>query len=194
MSIIPTLMPLKGDRYEYEMGVLMTIVRKGLPFKTLPVSTIYENGNACSHFSPVRDTIRINRLVLSDFLRFAGVSITSFMIDQGLAWWGAAALHMLGVDRAGCIWVSGFTARIVSSVFNFSLNRSFVFRSDCGIASSAWKYALLCVAVIVLSNAGVTAFSFIGVPRGVAKFACDILLCVFGYGVQSRFIFRKDGA
>ena len=190
-SALPMLTSLKGDRYEYEMGVLMAIVRGGASVKTLPISTIYENGNACSHFSPIRDTIRINRLVLADFLRFAGVSMASFVIDQGLAWGFAAALHMAGVERAGVIWASGFGARLVSSVFNFTLNRSFVFRSDCGIASSAWKYALLCVAVIVLSNAGVTAFSFAGVPRGAAKFACDILLYILGYSVQAKLIFRQ---
>lgn len=191
MSILPMLTSLNGDRYEYEMGVLMAIVRRNVSVKTLPISTIYENGNACSHFSPIRDTIRINRLVLADFFRFAGVSMASFVIDQGLAWGFAAALHMAGVERAGVIWASGFGARLLSSVFNFGLNRSFVFRSECGIASSAWKYALLCVIVIVLSNAGVTALSFAGVPRGPAKFACDILLYILGYRVQSKFIFRQ---
>ena len=193
MSMFSMLMSLEGDRYEYEMGVLMALVRRNIPVKTLPIRTIYENGNACSHFSPIRDTIRINRLVLADFFRFAGVSIASFVLDQGLACGFAAALHMAGVEKAGVIWASGFAARFVSSVFNFSLNRSFVFKSSCGIASSAWKYALLCVIVIVLSNAGVTVLSFAGVSRGFAKFMCDILLYLVGYSVQSKLIFRQGG-
>ena len=97
----------------------------------------------------------------------------------------------MGVTKTGVIWASGFAARLLSSVFNFSLNRSFVFRSGCGIGASAWKYALLCVIVIVLSNAGVTALSFVGVPRGVAKFVCDVLLYFVGYRIQSRFIFKQ---
>ena len=194
MSALPMLVSVRGDRYEYEMGVLMTLVRRNIPVRTLSISTIYENGNACSHFNPVRDAIRINRLVLADFLRFAGVSIASFVLDQGLAWGFAAALHIAGVEKAGVIWASGFAARLISSVFNFSLNRSFVFRSGCGIASSAWKYALLCLVVIVASNAGVTALSFAGIPRGAAKFVCDILLYFAGYSIQSKFVFREKGA
>lgn len=190
-SRLPLLMSVAGERYEYEMGVLMTMVRRNVPVKTLSIRTIYENGNACSHFSPIRDTIRINRLVLADFFRFAGVSIASFVLDQGLAWGFASALHMAGADRAGVIWASGFAARLVSSVFNFSLNRSFVFKSGCGIVSAAWKYALLCVLVIVLSNAGVMALSFAGIPRGAAKFVCDILLYFVGYNVQSKLIFKR---
>lgn len=162
-----------------------------MPVKTVPIKTVYEDGNASSHFSPLKDTIRINRLVLADFFRFAGVSISSFVLDQGLAWGFSAVLHFAGVEKAGVIWASGFAARIVSSVFNFSLNRSFVFKSGCGIGSAAWKYALLCLLVIVLSNAGVTALSFAGMPRGAAKFLCDIVLCFVGYGVQSRFVFGR---
>ena len=192
IGLLPLQMSVQGDRYEYEMGVLMTMVRKGIFLKTLPIRTIYENGNSCSHFNPLKDTIRINRLVLADFIRFAGVSIASFLLDQSLAWGFAVALRALGVTTTGVIWASGFAARLLSSVFNFSLNRSFVFRSDCGIGASAWRYSLLCVIVIVLSNAGVTALSFVGVPRGLAKFVCDVLLYFAGYRIQSRFIFKHS--
>ena len=190
LSALPMLMSVEGDRYEYEMGVLMRMARDGTDVKTLPIRTIYENGNACSHFSPLMDTIRINRLVFMDFFRFAGVSIVSFVLDQGLAWGFAAALHSIAFDATGVIWASGFAARLISSVFNFSLNRSFVFKSRCGVAASAWKYAMLCLLVIVLSNAGVTALSFVGVPRGAAKFICDVVLYFAGYRIQSKFIFR----
>ena len=190
-SMLPQMLEAPGERYEYEMGVLMMLVRNRLPVKTVPIRTVYEDGNACSHFSPLKDTIRINRLVLADFFRFAGVSIASFVLDQGLAWGFSAALHFAGVEKAGVIWASGFAARIVSSVFNFALNRSFVFKSGCGIGQAAWRYALLCVIVIVLSNAGVTALSFAGLPRGAAKFLCDIVLCLVGYRVQSRFVFGR---
>ena len=192
MELLPLQMSVRGERYEYEMGVLMAMVRKGVSMRTLPIRTIYENGNSCSHFKPLQDTIRINRLVLADFIRFAGVSIASFTLDQSLAWGFAVALRAAGLTETAVIWASGFSARLMSSVFNFSLNRSFVFKSGCGIGSSAWKYALLCVAVIVLSNAGVSALSFAGVPRGAAKFVCDVLLYFAGYRVQSKFIFRHS--
>ena len=190
MDLLPLQMSVPGERYEYEMGVLMTMVRRNVQMKTLPIRTIYENGNSCSHFNPIKDTIRINRLVLAGFIRFAGVSVASFVLDQGLAWGFSAALKAMGVTTACVIWTSGFAARLLSSAFNFSMNRSFVFKSDCRIGSSAWKYALLCVTVIVLSNAGVSALSFVGIPRGAAKFLCDVLLYFAGYRIQSRLIFK----
>ena len=189
-SMLPFLLGVEGDRFEYEMGVLIAAARKGIPFGVVPIRTIYENGNAGTHFSPLKDTIRINRLVLADFLRFAGVSIASFVIDQFLAWAFASILVGCRVDRHGVIWASGLAARLLSSAFNYSMNRAFVFRSSGSVASSAWKYALLCIAVIALSNAGVSLLSMVGVPRGFAKFACDVALCLAGYRVQSRFVFR----
>ena len=189
MSLLPFLLEVKGDRFEYEMGVLIAAARKSIPIGAVPINTIYANGNAGTHFSPLRDTFRINRLVFADFFRFAGVSFASFVLDQGLAWAFATALAAVNVQQTSTIWLSGFTARFLSAVFNFSFNRTFVFHSGGGIASAAWKYALLCVAVIVLSNAGVTGLVFLGLPRGFAKFLCDIILYFVGYRIQSKLIF-----
>jgi len=187
-SLIPFMLDVAGDRFEYEMGVLIAAA-KGLPMDAVPIRTIYENGNAGTHYRPLADTFRINRLVFADFIRFSGVSIASFVMDQALAWAFALLLHAIGCERHGVIWMSGFAARFLSSVFNYSMNRMFVFRSKTGIASSAWRYALLCVAVIVLSNCCVSGLAYAGVPRGLAKLVCDVVLCLAGYRIQSRFIF-----
>ena len=189
LSLLPFMLNVKGDRFEYEMGVLISAARKGMQIETVPICTIYENGNAGTHFSPLHDTLRINLLVFADFLRFAGVSLASFVLDQALAWIFAASLAAVGVTWVGAVWLSGFAARLLSAVFNFSLNRTFVFRSGSGLGSSAWKYALLSVAVIVLSNAGVTAFVFLGVPRGLSKLVCDMILYFVSYRFQSKYIF-----
>ena len=147
-------------------------------------------GNAGTHFRPLADSFRINRLVFADFFRFAGVSFASFGLDQGLAWAFASLLTQFStLNHHSVIWASGFAARFLSAVFNFSMNRTFVFRSGNRIGVSAWKYALLCVAVIVLSNGGVSALSFLGVPRGLAKLFCDTVLYFAGYRIQARFIF-----
>jgi dolichol-phosphate mannosyltransferase len=190
VSMIPMLLSVEGDRFEYEMGVLIRAARTGVPMAPVPIRTIYENGNAGTHFRPLADTVRINRLVFLEFFRFAGVSLASFALDQGLAWAFAAALGLMGADRHGVIWASGFAARLVSAVFNYSMNRTFVFRSNGAVARSAWKYAALCVAVIALSNAGVSGLALLNVPRGVAKLVCDVALCLAGYRVQAALIFK----
>ena len=190
VSLIPFLLSVPGERFEYEMGVLLAAARRGLPMVPVMIRTIYENGNAGTHYRPLWDTLRINRLVFADFFRFSGVSLLSFVLDQGLAWMFALALAAAGVEQHSMIWTSGFAARFLSAVFNFSMNRTVVFRAQGGVMASAWRYALLCVAVIVLSNAGVSGLAMLHVPRSVAKFVCDVLLYFASFRIQSKFIFR----
>ncbi len=65
MSDIPFFLSIPGDGYEYEMAALGRAARAGIPFKTLSIRTIYEADNASSHFSPLRDTIRIHRAMFA---------------------------------------------------------------------------------------------------------------------------------
>ncbi len=65
VSDIPFFLSVPGDGYEYEMAALMRAARAGMPFCKIPVRTIYEADNATSHFSPLRDTIRIHRALFA---------------------------------------------------------------------------------------------------------------------------------
>lgn len=55
---------ITGDRYEYEMGALLAARHTFSSVVQVPIETVYESGNATSHFSPVADSLRILRLVL----------------------------------------------------------------------------------------------------------------------------------
>ena len=48
-----------GNRFEWEMDLLFRLAREGHEVASVPISTVYLNGNASSHFHPLRDSIRI---------------------------------------------------------------------------------------------------------------------------------------
>ena len=156
---------VEGDRYEYEMNVLIACARRKLPMIPVTIETVYENGNEGSHFHPIRDSWRIYKVILGSFLRFMGVSLICFVLDQGLAavlrnWLlPAAGIAALSVKN---IQFSGYGARLVSSVVNFCLNRRLVFRSQGKAHGQMLRYAVLCVAIITLSNWGVQALLAVG--------------------------------
>lgn len=52
---------LEGERYEYEMVMLADAKRHAAKPVQIPIETIYLNDNAESHFSPLKDTLRIYR-------------------------------------------------------------------------------------------------------------------------------------
>ena len=68
-SMIPMMLAVEGERFEYEMAVLIEAAHSGVKMEPVPIRTIYENGNAGTHYRPFADTIRINWLVLREFFR-----------------------------------------------------------------------------------------------------------------------------
>jgi len=56
---------VEGDRYDYEMNVLYYADKQLIPITTMQIETIYIDGNKSSHFSPVRDTVRIYKSLFS---------------------------------------------------------------------------------------------------------------------------------
>ncbi len=57
--ILPELLALPGERYEYEMTVLTHLCRSGRTPREVPIATVYLDGNRGSHLHPVLDSIRI---------------------------------------------------------------------------------------------------------------------------------------
>lgn len=59
-ELIPELLSVEGERYEYEMNVLMTCAEEKISIKEVPVSTIYrDKNNSGSHFRCFKDSVRI---------------------------------------------------------------------------------------------------------------------------------------
>lgn len=59
VKMIPLLNSIAGDGFEYEMAMLGRCIKSGVKLQFVKVNTIYENGNASSHFEPWNDTVRI---------------------------------------------------------------------------------------------------------------------------------------
>ena len=58
-----------GGRYETELALLAHAIRGGFRLSSAPIKTLYEPGNASSHFHKLRDSWRIYRTLLGAALR-----------------------------------------------------------------------------------------------------------------------------
>lgn len=76
-SLTHFMMSIPGDRFEYEMDVLLACTSEGIKIVEQPIKTIYENNNETSHFNPIKDSIAI----YSQIIKFASSSLMSFGID-----------------------------------------------------------------------------------------------------------------
>ena len=63
-AMIDRLTRVPGERFEYEMNVLLDAARAGLPIEEVSIKTSYFDDNESSHFGSVSDSVRIYRPLL----------------------------------------------------------------------------------------------------------------------------------
>jgi putative flippase GtrA len=177
--ILPELMLLEGERYEYEMTVLAHLCRRGKRPLEIPIETVYLDGNKSSHFDPIRDSMRIYfvlaRFYLSSIIA-AGIDFAGFTIAYAIT-------HQ--------VLTSVIVGRL-SSLVNFALNKKFVFQSEGGLRSALWRYYLLVLAIGGLSYGSIFALHrYLHWNVFAAKIMVDVLLSLVSFSVQRTFVFRN---
>lgn len=178
-GLVNYMLEVEGERYEYEMNVLLHLRQQNISAEEVPIQTVYLDNNASSHFNPVKDSLKIYR----EILKFSASSLLSFLIDYGLF----CGLMVL----TGKTVLSNILARIVSATVNFSLNRSFVFGSRVHIVRAAVKYFLLAVVVLVFNTCILKLLITGGLPYMLAKIITETVMFFFSWTVQKLFIFRE---
>ncbi len=191
---------VEGERFEYEMNVLIACVRQKLPIISISIETVYENENEGTHYHPFRDSMRIFRVIVKGFVKFMGVSLLCFLVDQLLfnlfrSWLfpllginlGAKLPLGLELDNTS---LANYTARLFSAMLNFKLNRELVFKVK-GKKGTAWRYAATCVAIIILSTLGIKALGLLGMKAWLAKLIVDFLLYFVSYRLQQKWVFSE---
>ena len=184
---------IEGERFEYEMNVLIACVTKKLPIVPIRIETVYENENQGTHYHPVKDSLRILKVLLRGFIRFMGVSLFCFLIDQSLFNLLNLALFQNGGQKAAkYILISTAAARIISATVNFLLNRNFVFRQKGKWTSTFIRYVVLCIGIMISSAAGVYLLGLAGINSTLAKLLIDFLLYFVSYRVQQKWVFKEE--
>lgn len=184
------MIDVPGERFEYEMQVLIACARAGIPMKPITIETVYENENEGTHFHPIRDSYRIYKVILGNFVQFMGASIASFLIDNGVF----TVLDQLVFKDTflGGVALATIAARCVSAPCNFLMNRNLVFKVKGDTGRTAWRYALLCVGILLCSSGSLTVLSNLGMPKvldTLAKIIIDTLLYLVSYRVQNKWVF-----
>ena len=190
---LPFMMDVEGERYEYEMKVLIACSRARIPMIPITIETIYEDDNKGTHFHPIRDSWRVYKVLFGSFFKFMASSLSCWALDQGLFNLLNLAVFANGEKKsATLILVSTVIARVVSATVNFLINRKYVFGERGKAGKSFLKYVALCVAIMLLSAGGTWLLSQTGMSSTVAKLIVDALLYFLSYRFQERWVFKED--
>ena len=186
------MIDVPGERFEYEMQVLIACARAKMPMVPITIETVYENENEGTHFHPIRDSYRIYKVILGSFVKFMGASIASFVIDFLL-------LTLLGntlfAPLAHGPFFAKVAARCVSAPCNFYLNSKYVFDKKMSRTTFV-RYVILALFIMLVSAWGVdTLMGWLKFPKAVIGFVgivVDVLLYLVSYRVQDKWVFAPD--
>ncbi len=203
-ELLPMMIDVRGNRYEYEMNVLIECAHRRIPMRALPIQTVYENNNEGSHFRAVRDSARIYGIILGGFLRFIGASLLSFLLDYALyllfnnvlrraAPGLEGQFRLLFIQFIPRVVIATVCARILSGVANYALNRSFVFSDKSSAKKSFPRYLLVFFLNMLLSAGLISSLHlWFGWSDNLVKVPVDIVLFFLSYTLQQRWVFKAD--
>ena len=195
------MLTVPGDRFEYETNMLHEMQAHGIGISEVKIDTVYIEENRTSHFRPFRDSVR----VYARFLLFIGSSLASFLMDALLVFLFltlAEKLFSVHFDDEGTTALVATAlckacARVLSALFNFTLNRKKVFGAAKNTRRSMLRYFILAACILLVSS-GATAFGklLFGLDSTwqitLLGVVVDCVLFIASFRIQQAWVFKKE--
>lgn len=181
---------IKGERFEYETNMLLELKGKSIPYGEESIETVYINENETTHFHPIRDSIKIYKIIFA----FLFSSLMSSVLDLAMFTVITFAIGS-SMEKGTKILIATVGARVISSLFNFIVNRKAVFKSDESLRKSMAKYYSLCIIQMLISYGLVYGVSWLltlgdGLTA-VMKAIIDTILFFVSFKIQRAWVFKK---
>ncbi len=173
---------IQENRYDYEMTFLTTAAKLGHPLMMIPISTVYLDSNASSHFRPFVDSVRIYK----EPIKFALSSLLCAGVDIGLF---TLISLLLNDSILKVVFIATVIARIVSGILNFLLNRRWSFKNLGSIKRQFIRYFLLYLLQLGLSITFVTLLSVLPIHLTWIKLIVDFILFIGSFVIQKNWVF-----
>ena len=184
-------MATNGERFEYETNMILDAKEHEIALREVPIETVYIEENRTSHFNPLKDSLRIYAV----FSKFILASVSSFLLDVLLYSFFVWLLRtVIAPDMAveQVILIAAFTARALSALFNFTVNRQQVFKSKANAVGSMVRYAILCVVQITISAFATSGlYNLLKWGTTFLKVLVDTVLFLLSFQIQRNWVFGK---
>ena len=196
------LLAVTGDRFEYEMNMLIYCATHKIAFEIIPIETIYLEENKSSHFHPLRDSWRIYKLLLGSFFRYSAASVVSFLVDYAILSLimfyiyrnhNEMGFSLFGIPFRTHALVAAAVARVFSAPLNYLLNKNYAFRvKQCpGALGRYFALAALCMIATTLLFGYFDTYVHTNVLHILLKVVIDVGLYIINFRVQRAWVFRE---
>lgn len=182
---IPGLLELSGERYEFQMEVLINspkLFPEGIV--EIPIQTIYIDNNQSSHFRPVKDGAKIYSVLFKSLPKFMLSSLLAFSIDYLLF---NLLFYLLPLTTAP----STVLARVVSSTINYNVNRHLVFKNSSSRYNALNFFCLAAVILVLNCTLMYLLVEVCHLPAFAVKIPVECLFYLVNFTVQSKLAAGK---
>lgn len=159
-ELLPFMLSVEGDRYEYEMNMLMECARQEIILNEVKISTVYINNNESSHFRPVRDFLKICK----NIFKYSIVAIITLLIDIIVFLIMINILKESNIEGYLKLLISCFVSFSVSILINYILNsfgilygNKYIFKNK----KTRFKYMMLSFASLLVNTLTVLGMFFL---------------------------------
>lgn len=120
-------------------------------------------------------------------LKFASSSLASFVLDYVLF----LLLSYIAKPLAWGVLFSNVAARLVSALFNYSLNKYMVFHGGGRTSQELPQYIMLASGILCANSILLHALMALGLAAPLAKLLTEMSLFLASFSVQTLVIFRR---
>ncbi len=182
--LIPDLLKIASNRYEFELEMLILCRRAGIPLREIGIRTIYIDGNSASHFNPLLDSFKIYFVLFRYILSSIVTAVFDFIVFL-------IVFPLTGSN----VLVSTYLSRGAAVCLNYALVKNMVFDSHQKMLRTFPVYILLVCVSGFISAAMVTYMQeYFHLDARIGKPIAELLLYLANFVIQRDFIFQPSGA
>jgi putative flippase GtrA len=180
---LSTFYDMPGKEENFLMGQIMSLRKLNIPLVQCRAITQGKSSAAHTVRGLLKDILKVCML----FLMFVSSSLLSTAVDYGIF---VGMSHFFSVE----LKIAQTIARLISSIFNFCLNQSVVFKQEG--AKKKWRllvrYYMLVLPLWALDLLGLSLFvNVFGVGKYIAKPIVGLLIYSFSFIFQRDFVFKN---
>lgn len=184
---------VKGDRFEYELALLIFAQKSGIEIVETKITTVYPNDpkEHKSHFKAVKDSLKVLGVMLKNISLYFISTLIAGVVDLGVF----SLLSMVLFNKISPIFslISVVVARVLSSIINYLFNFKIVFKGK--EKSSIFKYYALWLTIMGLSYLNVLIFgNFLNNNLIIVKLLGDAILGILSYEIQCKWVFNSSAS
>lgn len=178
-DMLPWLCEIEGERFEYEMNMLLEAEDNTYEIIESTINTIYIEDNKSSHFNPLKDSFKI----YLPFLSFGISSILSAALDFGM-------LILIKLITSN-LFLAVVGARLCSGSLNYIMNRKYVFSKGNHTSEDMYfhKYILLACILMFMNYITLNYLCSIGINLVIGKIITEAILFIFSFFLQRKYVF-----